>query len=85
MPLAAAEATGGSFAAPDEGCRLKIPATRGGFQPFNDLGWTLWVLAFQCPAFDDTLDGLSHIQPGPAQRRVERNDAVVEQPDHEGW
>ena len=41
---------------------------------------SLRVLAVQRPPLEDPLDALGHVQPRPAQRRVQRHDPVGEQP-----
>jgi hypothetical protein len=38
------------------------------------------MVALERTTDEDALDGLGHVQPGAAERRVERHDAVVEQP-----
>lgn len=41
------------------------------------------MLAGQRTPGEDALDGLSHVQPGGAQRRVERHDAIGDEPQDE--
>ncbi len=38
------------------------------------------MVPLECATDEDTLDGLSHVEPGATERAVERHDAVVEQP-----
>ena len=38
------------------------------------------MVSLQCSPNEDALDRLGHVQPGAAERGVERHDAVVEQP-----
>jgi len=71
------------FAAPDEGRRGGVPAAGGGLQPGDDLGDGGGVLAGEGAADEDALDRLGHVQPGPAQRGVERHHPVGEQPQYE--
>jgi hypothetical protein len=61
-----------------------IPSPNGGLQAAHDLLGALRVLARQSAVFDDPLGGFRHVQPRPAERRVERHDSVVEQPEHKG-
>ncbi len=61
-----------------------MPVARLGslLEPDADLGRVLWVLAVERAPFEDALDGLGHVQPAAAERRVERHDAVLAEPDH---
>jgi hypothetical protein len=45
----------------------------GLLEPGANLGGRLWMLARQGPALEDALDGLSHVQPAAAERRIERH------------
>jgi len=40
------------------------------------------MLTRQGPALEDALDGLGHVQPTAAKRRIERHNAVLAQPQH---
>ena len=68
---------------PDEGCRVGVPATGGGFEPAHDVGRRVRGLAFECAAHEDALDGLGHVQPGAAQWRIQRHHAMLDQPEDE--
>lgn len=41
------------------------------------------MLPFQGTSHDDALNGLTHIEPGAAKRRVEGHDSMLTQPHHE--
>jgi hypothetical protein len=72
-----------TFATPFEWRGIGVPGTSSGFQPVNQLGGVRWHLTGQCTPGQDPLDGLGHVQPGSAQWRLQRHDAVFEQPHHE--
>lgn len=72
-----------AFAAPDERCRIGIPAARGLFEPAHDVCWRVRRLPFEGTADEDALDGLGHVQPGATQRRVQGHDPVRDQPEDE--
>src|SRR5579859_3726655 len=76
-------ATGFAFASPFEWSRVGIPRTSGGLQPVDDLLWVGRRLTGQSSLGDDPLDGLGHVQPGAAERCVQRHDAMLEQPHDE--
>src|ERR1700761_4748999 len=67
---------------PDKGCGLAVPGLCGLLKPGADLGGRLGLLARQGPALEDALDGRRHVQPTAAERRIERHDAVLAQPQH---
>src|SRR6187455_1165696 len=78
--LSGALATFVALPAPDEGGWMGVPAGDGVVEPGDELILGLWVVAIEGAADEDALDRLSHVQPGAAERGVERHDAVVEQP-----
>ena len=80
--LATTRPTGGAFAAPHERSRGTVPGLCGGLQPSDDFRWHSRVLTVQGTPLQDTLDRLSHIQPGSAQGRVEWDNAVFKEPLH---
>src|SRR6185369_9288814 len=73
-----------ALAAPLERRGVGVPAARGGFEPVDDVVWGSWGLAVEGAADEDALDGFGHVQPGAAEWGVERHDAVLDQPEHEG-
>src|SRR3954451_5805446 len=81
VPLTAAFASELPFAAPLEGSGVGVPAARGGFEPVNDVVRGAGVLAGEGATDEDALDRLGHVQPGAAERGVERHDAVLDQPE----
>src|SRR5919202_2771026 len=78
-PLAARLA----LATPFKWGRVRIPGASGGFQPVDHVLRRRGLLAIERTMHQDALDGLGHVQPRPAQRRVQAHHAVVEQPHHE--
>src|SRR5207244_653038 len=72
------------LAVPDEGGRVGVPPGDGVLQPRDQLALRPGVLAGECAADDDPLDRLGQVQPGAAERRVQRHDALPEQPAHDG-
>ena len=40
------------------------------------------MLASECAALENALDGLSHVEPAAAERGVERHDAMLAEPEH---
>jgi len=76
-------ATGFAFAALCEWRRIGVPGTRGGLQPVDDVSRIGRCLTGQRALGEDALDGLGHVQPRSAERRVERHDAMFEQPVRE--
>src|SRR5215208_7942151 len=82
-PLAAALASELALAGPDEGGGVGVPAARRRFEPGDDVARRSRGLAGQCTADEDALDRLGHVQPGAAERGIERHDAVGDQPQHE--
>src|SRR5947209_18279309 len=71
-----------ALAVPDKGCGLAVPSLGGLLEPGADLGGRLGMLARQGAALEDALDGLGHVQPTAAERRIERHNAVLAQPQH---
>src|SRR5258707_6172062 len=71
-----------TFTSPDKGCGVSIPASGSGFQPGDDLCRRGRVLPIQGPAFENSLDGLGHVQPGASQGRVEWQNAMPKQPQN---
>src|SRR5215211_5326707 len=78
--LAALEA----LAVPDEGSGVGVPARDGVVEPGDQVVLGLGMLPVEGAADDDPLDGFGHVQPGAADRRVERHDAMMEQPADDG-
>jgi len=78
--LSGALATFVALAVPDEGGRVGIPAGDGVVEPGDQVVLGLGMVSLQCSPHEDALDRLGHVQPGTAERGVERHDAVVEQP-----
>src|SRR3954471_21248560 len=71
-----------AFAVPEEGRGLPVPGLRRLLEPGADLRRVLRVLAVERAPLEDALDGLGHVQPAATERRVERHDAVLAEPDH---
>ena len=71
--LAALEA----LAVPDERSGGGVPARDRVVEPGDQVVLGLGLLSVEGAADDDPLDGLGHVQPGAADRRVERHHAVV--------
>src|SRR3954452_5873162 len=63
-------------AVPDERRGLPVPGLRGLLEPGADLGRALRVLTVERAPLEDALDGLGHVQPAAAERRVERHGVV---------
>ena len=80
VPLAAALAPELALAGPLERGGVGVPAARGGFEPVDDVVRGGRGLAGERAADEDALDRLGHVQPGAAERGVERHDAVLDQP-----
>src|SRR5712692_10561521 len=72
-------------AGPNERRGVCVPAASGFFEPVHDVFRRSWRRAVQCAVDENPLDRLGHIQPGAAQRTVERHDAMFEQPHDERW
>jgi len=79
-PLAASHAPGGSFSTPLESGRVAVPAASSRFQPGDDLCRLHGMLTMESSPFEATLDRFGPIQPGTAQRRVQLDDALWEEP-----
>jgi len=71
-----------AFAAPDKGGRCLVPATRHRLQIGDDGLRGLGLLSVQSTPDENALDGFGHVEPGTAQRGIERQDAVLDQPAH---
>src|SRR3954466_3025210 len=69
-----------ALAVPDKGGGLAVPGLSSLLEPSADLGGRLGMLARQGPALEDALDGLGHVEPTAAERRIERHNAVLAQP-----
>src|SRR5215210_8875692 len=65
---------------PGERGRVGIPAGDRVVEPGDELVLGLGMLALEGAADEDALDRLGEVQPGTAERGVERQDAVLEQP-----
>ena len=79
-PLSGALAALEALAVPDERSGVGIPARDRVVEPGNQVVLGRRLLSVEGAADDDPLDGLGHVQPGAADRRVERHDPMVEQP-----
>src|SRR3954453_7755946 len=71
-----------ALAMPDKGCGLAVSGLGGLLEPSADLSGRLGMLARQGAALEDALNGLGHVQRTAAERRIERHDAVLAQPQH---
>jgi hypothetical protein len=80
VPLSSALAALEPFAVPGERGRVSIPAGDGVVEPGDQVVLGLGMVALEGTADDDPLDRLGQVQPGAAERGVERQDAVLEQP-----
>src|SRR5215211_4050779 len=81
MALSAALAAELALTTPDERRRIGVPATRGLFEPAHNLLRGGRRLPFERAAGEDALDRLGHVQPGAAERGVQRHDAAGDQPE----
>ena len=70
------------FAIPDKRCGLAVPGLGRLLEPGADLRGSAWVLSIERAPFEDTLDGLGHVQPAATGRRVEWHDPMLAQPDY---
>src|SRR5207247_2067627 len=70
----------GAFAAPLERGRRRVPPSHCCPQPVFQVLGALGILTRQRPADHDTLDRLGQVQPGAAQRGVERHYPMSAQP-----
>ena len=71
------------FASPFEWRRIGVPGASGPLKPVDDLRRIGRRLTGQGSLGEDSLDGLGHVQPGSAERRVQRHHAMFEQPHDE--
>ena len=78
-------ATGFPFAGPFERRGIGVPGVSCSFQPADEFGRIGRRLTGQRAVGEDPLDGLGHVQPRPAERRVQRHHAMFEQPHDEAW
>src|SRR5919112_484277 len=69
-----------ALAVPGERRSVGIPAGDGVVEPGDELLLGLRVVALEGAADDDALERLGEVQPGAADRRVERHDAMLEEP-----
>jgi hypothetical protein len=65
---------------PDKRRGLAVPGLGGLLEPGADLGGRLGMLACQGPALEDALDGLRHVQPTAAERRIDHDRLRLAQP-----
>ena len=70
------------FAIPDKRRGLAVPGLSRLLEPGADLSGSARMLSIKGAAFEDALNGFSHVQPAAAERCVEGHDAVLAQPDH---
>src|SRR5215212_2823552 len=82
VALAAAPTPELALAGPLEGGGVGVPAAGGGFEPGDDVVRAGRRLADERAAGEDALDRFGHVQPGAAERGVQRHDAVLHQPEH---
>ncbi len=61
---------------------MLVPPSDGLLEPVDDLLSRLRMLTGEGATHDDALQRLGHIQPGARERRVERQNAVLQQPAH---
>src|SRR3954471_20413415 len=80
VPLAAACAPELALAGPLEGGGVGVPAARRRLEPVDDVVRGGRVLAGERATDEDALDGFGHVEPGAAERGVQRHDAVLDQP-----
>lgn len=71
-----------AFTAPDKGSGLAVPAASHGLQIVNDGLGRLWLLTIEGAADENALDRFGHVEPGTAQRGIERQDPLLDQPAH---
>src|SRR3954452_10567543 len=83
-PLSGALAALEALAVPDERGGVGVPARDRVVEPGDQVVLGLGMLAVEGAADDDPLDGLGHVQPGAADRGVERHDPVLEEPAEDG-
>src|SRR3954447_21519781 len=83
-PLSGALAALEALAVPDERRGVGVPAGGRVVEPGDQAVLGPRLLSVEGAADDDPLDGLGHVQPGAADRRVERHDAMLEEPADDG-
>src|SRR5947209_19897493 len=69
-----------ALAIPHKGSWMFIPASYGLLQPVNDVLGRLGMLSSESAAHNDALQRLGHIEPGTGKRRVQRQNAMLQQP-----
>ncbi len=79
-PVAGALAALLALATPLEAGGCGIPAGDGVIQPGDQVLLTLGMLAGEGATANDALQRLGHVEPGAAEWRVQRHDAMLEQP-----
>ena len=77
VPLTAALATELTLAGPLEGSGIGVPAAGRRFKPVDDVVRGGRCLAGERASDEDALDRLSPVQPGAAERGIQRHDAVL--------
>jgi hypothetical protein len=83
VALAAPLAPELALAGPDERRGVGVPATRGRFEPVDDVHRRSRGPAGERTADKDALYGFGHVQPGAAERGVQWHDAVGDQPENQ--
>src|SRR3954454_11554565 len=83
VSLAAPLTTEVALTVPGEGRGIGVPAARGRLEPVDDVVRGGRRLSVERATDEDALDRLGHVEPGAAQRRVQRHDAVLDQPQHQ--
>src|SRR5215213_9955290 len=81
VALAAPLAPELALAGPDERRGIGVPAARGRLEPVDDVIRRSRGLAGERTADEDALDGFGHVEPGAAERGVQRHDAALNQPE----
>ena len=71
-----------AFTTPDKGSRFPVPAASHRLQIGDDRLRGLWLLPVQGTPNENALDGFGHVEPGAAQRGIERHDPLLDQPAH---
>lgn len=69
-----------TFATPLKRCGVVVPMTGHRLKPVDDLPGVGRMLSIQCPAHNDALDGLGHVQPTAPQWCLEREDTLTKHP-----
>ena len=74
-----------TLAVPHKRCGLPVPSLRRLLKPDADLGRAVGMLTGEGAALENALDRLGQIQPAAAQGRIQRQNAVLTQPQHHFW